>query len=105
MTGARTLTDLSASVRSKNAGPFWLTLDIVCGESEAYEKLVQSRLVDPQTIAQTYGVEAESVRIFTMPSLRAVKISFPRLTVQGSVDDRDSHAGQQYIPLLNVRLD
>ena len=27
-------------VRSKNAGPFWLTVDIFCGSPEAYARVV-----------------------------------------------------------------
>jgi uncharacterized protein DUF4387 len=37
-----------------------------------------------------------------MPSLRAIKISFPRPVTQGSFSDRDIHAGQQYIALSQL---
>jgi hypothetical protein len=33
-----------------------------------------------------------------------VKISFPRPTTQGGVEDRDMHAGQQHVPLAELAL-
>jgi hypothetical protein len=42
------------------------------------------------------------VRVFLIPLLRAIKVSLPRPVVQGSVGDRDMHAGQQYVPLLSL---
>jgi hypothetical protein len=44
------------------------------------------------------------VRIFRLPSLRTVKISFPRPVPQGSFTDRDMHADQQHIPLAALRI-
>ena len=36
------------------------------------------------------------------PDLHVVKVSFPRPVVQGSLHDRDMHAGQHHVPLANV---
>jgi hypothetical protein len=44
------------------------------------------------------------VKIYRLPSLRAVKISFPRSVPQGSFYDRDMHSGQQHIPLSQLPL-
>jgi hypothetical protein len=51
-----------------------------------------------------YGVDPATVNIYRIPSLRAVKISFPRPVPQGSFHDRDMHSGQQYIPLAGLSL-
>jgi len=51
-----------------------------------------------------HQVPAGQIRIFWLPSLRAIKISFPRPAPQGSFTDRDMHAGQQHIPLAALRL-
>lgn len=98
------LADVATLVRSKNAGPFWLTIDIFCASSGNYERVAASPVTDPHTIAAIYGIPASSVRIFGLPDLHAIKISFARPVIQGSTTDRDMHAGQQYVPLLGIRV-
>lgn len=101
---ALTVGALAAEVRSKNAGPFWLTLDIFLARGEDYRLLIDSGVLTAQRIAALYHVRAEEVQIFELPVLRAVKISFPRAVPAGSFEDRDQHAGQQHIPLQNLRV-
>ena len=36
-----TIADVVDKVRSKNAGPFWLTIDVFCGSADAYDQIVQ----------------------------------------------------------------
>jgi hypothetical protein len=104
MTDSRTIGDVASIVRSKNAGPFWQTLDIFCDTDEDYNEIANSGVLSVETIARLYRVDASTIRIFRMPTLRAVKISFPRPTTQGGVHDRDIHAGQQHVPLLSLDL-
>lgn len=99
-----TVGDLAEVIRSKNAGPFWLTIDIFCDEYEAFRRLAQSPISDPSAIAEIYSVPAHHVRVWAVSSLLAIKISFPRPIPQGSVGDRDMHGGQQYVPLLGVEV-
>ena len=35
------LGDIVEKVRSKNAGPFWMTVDIFCGAPDAYARVTQ----------------------------------------------------------------
>ena len=76
-------------VRSKNAGPFWLTIDIFCGSDAAYRD-VQTRLKTAQ-VAQALGSNSQDLKRFDIPSLNVIKISLPRPTIQGSIKDRDMH--------------
>jgi hypothetical protein len=99
------LGDLAELVRSKNAGPFWLTIDVFLATQSDYTRVTNSLLTDPEHIATTFGVPAVTVRIFTLPNLNAIKVSVPRPVVQGSLHDTDLHAGQQYIPLLNTSIE
>ncbi|MFC0430938.1 DUF4387 domain-containing protein [Kutzneria buriramensis] len=95
-----TLDDLALEVRAKNAGPFWLTLDVFMPDDAGYR--VADALITPDLIARLYHVAVESVQIFRLPRLRVVKVSFPRPVVQGSLHDRDMHAGQHHVPLANL---
>jgi len=99
-----TLGQLATKVRSKNAGPFWTTIDAFFADQAAYERAVESPLTDPAVIGRMYAVAAEVVRIFPVPDLLAIKVSFPRPSAQGGIGDRDMHAGQQHVPLLDLEV-
>jgi Domain of unknown function (DUF4387) len=99
-----TLGSLATTLRSKNAGPFWITIDAFFADRAAYQRAIASTVSDPATIADLYAVSADAVRIFELPDLLAIKISFPRPSAQGGVGDRDMHAGQQHVPLLNLSI-
>lgn len=96
----RTLGDIAAEVRSKNAGPFWMTLEAFMPDDEGYR--IADALITADTVAQLYHVSRDDLLIFRIPQLRVVKVSFPRPIVQGSLHDRDMHAGQHHVPLANL---
>ncbi len=102
---APTVGDVAELVRSKNAGPFWLTLDVFCDDDESYERIAADGVLTAERVAAAYRVDPAHVRIFRMPVIRVVKVSFPRRVPSGSVGDRDIHAGQQHVPLRDLPLD
>ena len=99
---SRTLGEVATIVRSKNAGPFWVTVDVFAGSDADYRDVCDSPLTDAACIAAVYGVDEGSVEVHRVDALRAVKISFPRPLPQGSLGDTDQHAGQQYVALLDL---
>ncbi len=101
----RTVEDAAAYVRSKNAGPFWVTIDVICSEAAAYEELSRSTALSPESVAKLYGIDPSEVHVFHSPQLKVVKISFPRTVPQGSARDRDCHAGQYFVALLALPLE
>lgn len=94
------LGDVVDKVRSKNAGPFWITVDVFCGSQEAYDV---ARAVPAQRIADLFGVDVGTLKRFEIDDLLVLKISFPRPVIQGSRFDRDMH-GAQAAHLLNELL-
>src|SRR3569833_1879114 len=84
-------------VQCKNAGPIWMTLDVFLPDDAAYR--AADALITPELIAELYAVAPESLRIFRIPQLKAIKVSFPRPVPQGSLHDRDMHTGQHHVPL------
>jgi hypothetical protein len=50
-----TLGDLAKLVRSKNAGPFWLTIDIMFDHAEAYDRARDAEIVNRAGIARLYN--------------------------------------------------
>jgi len=75
-------------VRSKNAGPFWLTFDIFCGNRDAFDRV---SALPTARIAALFGVAEGTVKRFDIPDLNVVKFSLPRPVIQGTREDRDMH--------------
>lgn len=100
----RTLGQVAELVRSKNAGPFWMTIDVFFSIDLDYRAACRSLLTNPDYLAAVYAIDPAGVEIFTIASLRAIKVSFPRPVAQGSVGDTDQHAGQQYVALLDIAI-
>jgi len=93
---------LVEKVRSKNAGPFWLTIDIFCGSAEVFERVRKSLSSD--RVAALFGVESATLKRFEIPSLNVVKFSLPRPQVQGSPRDRDMHGASWAALLAEVEV-
>ena len=98
------LREVAKYVRSKNAGPFWVTIDIFCVDGATFDQIRRAPSLSAASVARIYGVQADSVQIFQDDLLKVIKISFPRLVVQGSLRDADSHAGQYFVPLLDAQV-
>ncbi len=91
------LSHIVEKIRSKNAGPFWLTIDIFCGTAPAYARVRDG--LSSARVAAWLGADAVDFRRFDIASLNVVKFSLPRPTVQGAADDRDMH-GASWAALL-----
>ena len=101
----RTIGELASYVRSKNAGPFWVTIDIFCDDEESYRKISASKNLNGKTIGEIYHTNPEDVKLFFLDALKVIKISYPRSCPQGGRDERDMHSGQQYIEILDLRVE
>lgn len=92
-----TLGEQVVKVRSKNAGPFWLTIDIFCGDPASFARIAAA--LDSGRVAQLYGTPLQLLKRFDIAELSVIKFSLPRPVVQGSREDRDMH-GAQWAALL-----
>ncbi|WP_417210465.1 DUF4387 family protein [Antarctobacter sp.] len=97
------LADLVPKVRSKNAGPFWLTVDIFCGAPEVYARV--SGGLDTGRVAQVFGTDPATLKRFDMPDLNVVKFSLPRPEIQGTIFDRDMHGASFALILGDIDID
>ncbi|MEM8591962.1 MAG: DUF4387 family protein [Pseudomonadota bacterium] len=87
------LREVAEKVRSKNAGPFWLTIDIFCGSAEAF---AQVKGLETDRVSQLFQREAKR---FELPDLHVIKFSIPRPAIQGTREDRDMH-GASFAEIL-----
>ncbi len=99
------LTDVCHQVRSKNAGPFWITVDLFFHDRAAFEQFADHEMLQAPSIARIFGVSEAAIKRFPVPNLSVLKISYPRAIPQGGVAERDMHGGQQYARLLNIVLE
>lgn len=99
------LSDVCRYVRSKNAGPFWITLDLSFFDQDAFDRYAGASALQPPAISTLFDVDASHVKRFLVPDLLMIKISYPRRRPQGGPLERDMHGGQQYIRLLDVELE
>ena len=100
----RLLGDIAKAIRSKNAGPFWITLDVFFASDADFAYVQTSGVLTAEKIGELYGVDPALVKRFELPEIMAMKFSMPRAVVAGSFEDRDLHAGQQHVPLTRVPI-
>ena len=86
------LGSLVEKVRSKNAGPFIITVDIFCKKEEIYQKIKKN--LTEKFLCDYLNIEERSIQLFFVDNLRVVKISIDRIFIQGSRFDRDMHGAQ-----------
>ena len=89
-------------IRSKNAGPFWLTIDAFCNNVEDTERVAAAFENNRAKIAADFQVKSEDLQIYCLKSIFVAKISLPRVPIEGSRNERDMHGGQQYVSLLDI---
>lgn len=98
------VSEVCRHVRSKNAGPFWITLDLSFADRASFDRYSDAAQLQPAAIAKLYDVEPALIKRFSLPQLLVLKISYPRRRPQGGALERDMHGGQQYVRLLDVEL-
>jgi hypothetical protein len=98
------LAEIASLIRSKNAGPFVLTFDIMFESDADYERVRGSGALTPDAFAHLYSCAPEAVRFFECPNARAFKFSIPRPITQGDIGDSDMHGGQQFVALMDIEI-
>lgn len=99
-----TVKQVCRHVRSKNAGPFWVTIDFFFDSPGSFDRYGGSEALGPETMRRLFGADPALVKRFAVPSLHMVKVSYPREKPQGGMVERDMHSGQQYVRLLDLEL-
>ena len=96
------LIDYTKILRSKNAGPLFITFDLIFNTAQDME-YVEQRL-KKSDISKAYGVSEEKIDIITYGVVNSIKITFPRKNVSGSLADYDIYGCQQHMPLANILI-
>jgi hypothetical protein len=99
-----TIKSCSKFVRSKNAGPFWITIDVFCDNEKDYSAIKNSHNMTIEKLAIFFNTKGDLLKMFFLDDLMVIKISIPRDNPQGFRYERDMHAGQQYVSFLDYRI-
>lgn len=96
--------DIARVCKSKNAGPFALTVDVVFDDPALYRRVKASGVLCPALFARLYSVAEADVLFTPYDAASAFKATFPRLLPSGEVGDTDVYGCQQHAPLLDVDI-
>lgn len=96
--------DIAKVCKSKNAGPFDLTIDVVFEDDAMFERVRASGVLGPALFARLYDVAEDEVLFTPYPAGRAFKATLPRLVPAGEIGDTDVYGAQQHAPLLDVDI-
>jgi len=99
------LYDCATSIRSKNAGPFTLTIDLTFADQHTFDTVLRSPNLSPQKIATLYNVAPTSIQILPFQRIHTIKITLPRPdTSSGAPGDTDVYGCQQHFPLADLEV-
>ena len=100
------LKEVAKVIRSKNAGPFELTLDVLLKDQEMFEKLRKAEVINKKVIAELYRIpEADVISIVYFPNAKAIKATIVRPLPSGALGERDVYGAQQHAPLVNFTFE
>lgn len=96
---------LAKTIRSKNAGPFFYTFDVIFDDRTTYERVKRTGVLTPELVQTLFGVRREDIAHFVeYDPGNAIKITVRRPVSSGDIGDADVYGCQQYAPLLDVAI-
>ncbi|RKP57648.1 DUF4387 domain-containing protein [Pararobbsia silviterrae] len=98
------LKDIAKACKSKNAGPFQITLDIMFDDARLFEAVRASGVITAELIASLYKVDRAAVLFTEYRPALAWKATLPRRIPSGAIGDTDIYGAQQHAPLLDIEV-
>lgn len=99
------LLDYCTLIRSKNAGPFTLTFDLMFKDVVSFRKVEGSKVLSKGLFARLFNEKEENITFVFHERALAAKISMPRPHFQCDPEDNDCYGGQQYATLVDLRIE
>jgi len=105
MTATTPLKDMAQVIRSKNAGPYEVTCDVMFKDPAVYAHVRDSGVLNRERLAELYRVTDPDITYcdFFEPAL-AFKFTYIRQGDQGGINERDTFGAQQHAPLLDLPI-
>ena len=96
--------EIAKACKSKNAGPFEVTIDVVFDDRDLFERVRATGVLGPELFARLYKVRPDQVLFTEYPAGYAFKATLPRLVAAGGIGDTDVYGAQQHAPVLDVDI-
>lgn len=92
-------------IRSKNSGPFELTLDIMFKEKRYFDLFRERKIITARKIARLYRIpESDVLKIVYFEPSQAIKVTIKRKIPSGAPGDTDIYGAQQHVPLFDLEF-
>ncbi|KZE71629.1 acyl-CoA synthetase [Paenibacillus elgii] len=99
------LFDAAAVLRSKNSGPFEITVDVLFNDPSVYYKIKEQGLINKELVSRLYNIEQDNItQIVFFDQALGFKITFARKVSSGTFLDRDVYGAQQHAPLMELEI-
>ena len=98
------LSEAARVIRSKNAGPLTVTVDLMFSDELRYQQAADSPALTVARVAGLYDLPEDAVRIVPFPQALAIKLVLERSLAAGSPGDQDVYGAQQHAQLLDIDL-
>lgn len=99
------LIDIAEIIRSKNAGPYELTFDIIFKTFEDYERVCAAHAINADLVCALYGIPpSDVIAIVEFAPAKAIKATIVRPRCSGDPGETDVYGAQQHAPWLDVEL-
>ncbi|MCL2854901.1 MAG: DUF4387 domain-containing protein [Defluviitaleaceae bacterium] len=96
------LFDMADVIRSKNAGPYEFTFDIIFKDADHFEEFAKADIMTPAVFAKLYNIpETDIISVIYFAPAKAVKITIIRPMASGDLGEKDIYGAQQHAPLLD----
>jgi len=101
----KNICELARTIRSKNAGYFAVTVEIIFNDRKIYQRIKERRSITEETIAAAYDIPREKVINFHYydPGM-GIKANFLKDVASGGPGETDVYGCQQYVPLMKIDI-
>ena len=99
------LSDLATVIRSKNAGPFELTFDVLFANHDDFKRIVNSKVLSATAFADLFRISVSDViAVVEFEPALAIKVTIKRIRSSGAFGETDVYGAQQHVPLLSLEI-
>ncbi|WP_010258538.1 DUF4387 domain-containing protein [Treponema primitia] len=100
------LTDITDIIRSKNSGPYELTMDLMFSNFDWYKKVCAAKAINEKVVCGLYKIKREDIiNIIEFDPAKAIKVTIKRPICSGDPGETDVYGAQQHAPFLDLELD